>query len=263
MTPEEALRRYLLTLADDEIVIGYRDSEWTGVAPMVEEDLAFSSLAQDELGHARLLYTLVGELTGENADKLALLRDKDDYYHAQVLERRTAPKYSPDGQHLGGGDWTLAIVRRYLYDLFDDVRSESLVSSSYAPLAGAVNKIRREERYHLLHGKTWWRMLAKSDEGRARLEAAVQELWPGLLGLFEEVPGENVLLEEGVIARSSPELIQAWYARLEPRFKDCGLALPEGGEVLLGGRQGRHGEGWDELYQDMTMVIKLEPEGAW
>ncbi|HYU57528.1 MAG TPA: Phenylacetic acid catabolic protein, partial [Actinomycetota bacterium] len=46
----------LLALADDELIIGHRHSEWTGWAPHIEEDLAFSSIAQDEMAHARLLY---------------------------------------------------------------------------------------------------------------------------------------------------------------------------------------------------------------
>ncbi|MDQ3458574.1 MAG: phenylacetate-CoA oxygenase subunit PaaC [Deinococcota bacterium] len=265
MSPDlkKALRRYLLTVADDEIVIGYRDSEWTGVAPMVEEDLAFSSLAQDELGHARLLYTLVGGLSGEDPDRLALQRDKTGYYHAQVLEMRTAPKYQPDGNHLADGDWTSAIVRRYLYDLFDDLRSESLAASSYAPLAGAVRKVRREERYHLKHGETWWRTLAGNPETRARLEAAVQSLWPGLLGLFEAPAGEGPLLEAGLLEASSDELLERWRARLTPLFGAHGLTVPAGAEAQTGGRRGRHGPDWDELYEDMTMVVRLEPEGRW
>ncbi len=50
---------FLLELADDELVLGWRDSEWTGIAPFLEEDVAFSSIAQSEIGHARALYELV------------------------------------------------------------------------------------------------------------------------------------------------------------------------------------------------------------
>ena len=48
----------LLELADDELILGWRDSEWTGIAPFLEEDVAFSSIAQNEIGHARALYEL-------------------------------------------------------------------------------------------------------------------------------------------------------------------------------------------------------------
>ena len=190
-----ALGRYLLTIADDELILGYRDSEWTGIAPLVEEDVAFSSLAQDEIGHARLYYMLAADLLATDADELALGREPDDYYHATVLETRTTPKYDASGAHRGGGDWARAVARRFLYDLFDDLRTEALLRSSYAPLAGAVQKIRREEQYHLRHGVAWWRALASADgEARVRLEGALVALWPGLLGLFEDAPGEDLLV---------------------------------------------------------------------
>ena len=275
MNPElkATYARYLLTLADDEIVIGYRDSEWTGVAPVIEEDVAFSSLAQDEIGHARLYYTLAGKLLDQDPDHLALLRPKEAYYHARLLEDRTTPKYDPSGNHQGGGDWARAIARRFLYDLFDDLRVEGLLASKDPELAGAAEKIRREERYHLRHGEAWWRTLAEgSVEARARLEGALEAMWPDLMGLFEPVPGEEILVEAGLVSRPTNALLEAWLDRVSPYFEAHALPFP--GEVTdqgwklsvearTGGRQGQHGPGWDELYEEMTMVRRLEPEGAW
>ena len=275
MSPElkEAYARYLLTLADDEIVIGYRDSEWTGVAPVIEEDVAFSSLAQDEIGHARLYYTLAGQRLGKDPDHLALLRPKEGYYHARLLEDRTTPKYDPGGDHQGGGDWAKAVARRFLYDLFDDLRVEGLLSSADPELAGAAEKIRREEKYHLRHGEAWWRTLAMgSVEARERLEAALEAIWPDLLGLFEPAPGEEALVEAGLIARTTDALLDPWLERIYPYFEAHALPFPGekagaewrlGVEARTGGRQGIHGPGWDELYEEMTMVRRLEPEGTW
>ena len=275
MKPEvqHALKRYLLTVADDEIVIGYRDSEWTGIAPIVEEDIAFSSLAQDEIGHARLYYTLVAELTGKDADHLALLREKDAYYHAQLLEQRATPKYHPSGDHEGGGDWAFAVARRFLYDLFDDLRIQDHTTSSYAPLAGAARKIQREERYHLKHGEVWWETLATGSlEARERLERALERMWPDLLGLFEAAPGEDLLVAEGILPRTTANLLEPWLERAWPYFDRYSLPFPgnrgaQGWELSIqaaqGGRQGRHGPGWDELYEEMTMVRRIEPEGVW
>lgn len=268
-----ALGRYLLTLADDELILGYRDSEWTGIAPLVEEDVAFSSLAQDEIGHARLYYTLAADLLEADADHLALARESGDYYHATVLETRTTPKYEASGAHRGGGDWARAVVRRFLYDLFDDLRTAGLVNSGYAPLAGAVQKIRREEQYHLRHGAAWWRTLASAKgEARARLGRALVELWPGLLGLFEDAPGEDLLVAEGLLPRRTAVLRDAWLERVQDHCAAVGLPIPAertpaGWSIAVppdvGGRQGRHGPAWAELYDDMTMVRRLEPEGVW
>lgn len=260
-----ALGRYLTTLADDELVIGYRDSEWTAAAPMVEEDVAFSSLAQDEIGHARLFYTLAGELLGEDPDRLALLRPANRYWHARILEEPAAPRYEPSGDHRGGGSWAKAVVRRYCYDLFDDLRTELMLAVRYRPLAGAIQKIRREEQYHLRHGAAWFEMLANgSDDSHGRLRAALSECWPGLLGLFEPPEGESELITAGVVPDSWDALRDRWSAVVGDRCQAYGLRMPEGViQPLSGGRQGEHGPGWDELYHDMTMVRRLEPDVAW
>lgn len=275
MTPElqQALTRYLLTIGDDELVSGSRDSEWTGVAPMVEEDVAFSSLAQDEIGHARLCYLLAAELSGDDADTLAFLRPRDQYYHARVLEDRTTPIYDPEGSHQGHADWARAVARRFLYDLFDDLRVASLITSSYEPLAGAMKKVQREERYHLWHGEAWWQTLASSSpESHARLEESLHQLWPGLLGLFEEAPGERLLQDAAILPTRTSQLLAPWLERVQFYCEAYNLPFPAhkvdgqwqlDGEALQGGRQGQHGPGWDDLYAEMMMVRSMEPEGIW
>ncbi len=78
------MNELLLGLADDELVIGWRDSEWTGIAPVLEEDVAFSSIAQNEIGHARAVY----ELLTDDADALAFDRALDEYRCAPLVELR-------------------------------------------------------------------------------------------------------------------------------------------------------------------------------
>ena len=140
LATRNALSLLLLAMADDEFVIGFSDSEWTGIAPMLEEDVAMSSLAQDELGHAQALYRLLAEVVddGRDADAIAYDRPVEGYYHARLLDH---PR----------GDWADTIARRYLYDTADGIRLDALAQSSYAPLRELVAKIRREERYHLMH----------------------------------------------------------------------------------------------------------------
>ncbi|HEX2025724.1 MAG TPA: Phenylacetic acid catabolic protein, partial [Actinomycetota bacterium] len=98
----------LLSLADDELVLGHRHSEWTGWAPYLEEDLAFSSIGQDEIGHARLLYEIAEPLAGRDPDALALGRTPEEYRHAILCERPNR-------------EWGYTIARQYLYDTADDV----------------------------------------------------------------------------------------------------------------------------------------------
>lgn len=270
---QAALKRYLLTVADDELALGMRDAEWTGIAPIIEEDVAFSSLAQDELGHARLAYMLVAEMEDSDADFLAYLRPKNEYYHARLLEARLTVMYDPKGHHTGEVQWAKAIVRRFLYDLFDNLRTESLLTSSYTPIANAFQKVYREEKYHLWHGETWWKTLSTSSAtARTQLEEALTALWPDVLGLFEEAPGEALLQAEGIIASRTSQLLNPWLEHIQPLFAQYNLPFPASKvdnrwqlhvQPAYGGRQGQHGAGWDELYTEMTMVRQLEPEGVW
>ena len=147
--PVAGLDELLLAMADDEFVIGFSDSEWTGIAPMLEEDVAMSSLSQDELGHAAALYALLGGVTGQDPDAIAYDREPGAYRHARLLDQ-------------GRGDWAMTIARRYLYETADSVRLEALADSSWQPLADLVGKLRREERYHLMHVGAWLERLAST-----------------------------------------------------------------------------------------------------
>jgi ring-1,2-phenylacetyl-CoA epoxidase subunit PaaC len=151
----------LLGLADDELVIGWRDSEWTGIAPLLEEDVAFSSIAQNEIGHARAVY----ERLADDADALAFDRRLDDYRCAPLVELRLL-------------DWANAIARRWLYEVADEIRITALMDD--ADFGGLAAKINREEAYHRMHAEMWRERLR--DEPRFR--AAVTELWPYALGVL-------------------------------------------------------------------------------
>jgi ring-1,2-phenylacetyl-CoA epoxidase subunit PaaC len=153
----------LLGLADDELVIGWRDSEWTGIAPLLEEDVAFSSIAQNEIGHARAAY----QLLAEDADALAFDRQPGDYRCAPLVELRLL-------------DWAHTIARRWLYEVADEIRIATLMDDGDPAVAGLAAKINREEAYHRLHAELWRERLADTPQFRA----AVEELWPYALGVL-------------------------------------------------------------------------------
>jgi len=159
----------LLELADDELILGWRDSEWTGIAPFLEEDVAFSSIAQNEIGHARALYQLAATELETDADALAFDRAPAEYRCAPLVQRRLVP------------DWARTIARHVLYETADAIRIGQLLEHEDAELAGIAAKIEREEVYHRLHAEMWLARLR--DE--ARYADAVEELWPFALGVLE------------------------------------------------------------------------------
>jgi ring-1,2-phenylacetyl-CoA epoxidase subunit PaaC len=163
----------LLDLADDELVLGWRNSEWTGIAPFLEEDVAFSSIAQNEIGHARALYELAARDLGTTADELAFDRAPEEYRCAPFVELRFVP------------DWGRTIARHYLYESADAVRIESLKNSDDGDIAGLTAKIDREETYHRMHAQMWAERMRETEETSSRFEQALDELWPYALGVLE------------------------------------------------------------------------------
>jgi ring-1,2-phenylacetyl-CoA epoxidase subunit PaaC len=158
----------LLQIADDELILGWRDSEWTGIAPSLEEDVAFSSIAQNEIGHARALYELAARDLGTTADELAFDRSPEEYRSAPLVELRRL-------------DWARTIARHWLYETADEIRLGALKSSDDAEVAGLAAKMDREEVYHRMHAEMW----AERLRGEPRFEAAADELWPYALGVLE------------------------------------------------------------------------------
>lgn len=251
-TYRKALVDLLFQLADDDLFIGHRDSEWLGLAPGIEEDVAFSSVAQDEVGHGLYYLERLTELGEQEPNALAFTRQPDERRNAVLLERPN-------------GDWAYTIARHFFYDLFDDMRLEALSHSSYPPLAQAVAKIKREEYYHLLHFELWFtRLGVAGGEAQQRMEAAVDAIWPEIGGLFSLGVHEELLVKHGIIPIGSKELRQRWEERVRPVFDKAGLTWP--GEIpdsFLNGREGQHTEQCEELIQTMSEVYRLDPTAKW
>jgi len=214
----------LLGLADDELIRGWRNSEWTGIAPFLEEDVAFSSIAQNEIGHARALYELAARDLGTDADALAFDRPVDEYRSAPLVELRRL-------------EWARTIARHWLYETADAIRLEALQASDDPELAGIAAKMAREEVYHRIHAEMWVDRLLGSEEGRPRLDEALEELWPFALGVLD-----------GDLRRELVRRVEAKLDRAMP------VAEPVG--------RGRHEAELEELLAEMTMVRRSAPAGA-
>ncbi len=214
----------LLALADDELILGWRDSEWTGIAPFLEEDVAFSSIAQNEIGHARALYELAARELGTTADELAFDREPSEYRSAPLVELRRL-------------EWARTIARHWLYETADEIRLAALKASDDPEIAGLAAKIDREEVYHRMHAGMWIDRLLATDEGGSRLQEAVDELWPYALGVLDD------------------ELRGELRARVEDRLD---RALPEVDAVPRGAHEAELAELWEE----MTSVRRSAPPGA-
>ena len=245
----EALAELLLATADDEFVIGFWDSEWTGIAPMLEEDVATSSIAQDEIGHAKALYELLAEVTDDDADRIAYGRAPDAYRHAALLNHRR-------------GDWAFTVARRYLYETADAVRLGALAHSAYEPLALLAGKMRREETYHLLHAEVWLRRLADAPGDVAgRLADAIRTLWTDAQDVFAPLAGEEELVRSGMLPTPLRALHAEWQARVRPVLEPISGPLPAAAPSLDG--RERRSDAFVWLHGEFTSVARAEERATW
>jgi len=248
----EAVRTVLLCLADDELVAAERYTEWQVRAPTLESDIALSNIAQDELGHARLWYDLVQRFGYDETD-LIWEREPGDFRHSTLVELPFAE-----------GDWADAIVRSFLYDVAEDIRLHALEESSVVPIRDRVGKIRDEEEYHLEHAHNWLERLVAAEDGRKRVQAAVDRLYPHALGLFEPAGDVEAVVDGlGVRTRTLAEMREEWEARVTDTLEGIGVEVPEAEPAEPVGRDGEHTDQWPQLHDEMTGTYReLERDSA-
>ncbi|EMA50917.1 MULTISPECIES: 1,2-phenylacetyl-CoA epoxidase subunit PaaC [Halococcus] len=251
----EAIEALLYRLADDEFVIADRYTDWQVHAPTIESDIAIANIAQDELGHARLWYDLLEDF-GYTEPDLIWERDPDTFRHSTLCELPFAE-----------GDWADAIVRSYLYDEAEHLRLEALEDSSSPRIRDRIGKVTSEEDYHREHAENWLRRLAGGDEGRERVQDAVDRLFPHALSLFEPVGEiEDDIDDLGLRTRTLEDMRAEWIETVtdtltgigidveRPRVKDGRVAEEDLPEHV--GRDGDHTEHWRTHFDEITNTYR-------
>jgi ring-1,2-phenylacetyl-CoA epoxidase subunit PaaC len=240
----------LLALADDELMLGHRDGEWTGHAPLLEEDIALSNIAQDELGHSLVWYTLFQQLAAKEPDAMAFEREWNDYTCCRFV---TYPK----------GDFAYTIVRQYLFDEAEQVRLKAFTKSAYLPIKEVSAKILREEAYHLMHSQGLVERLGDAtEESHSRMQAAIDAAFPQALALFEKLEKEDELVTAGVFPGSN-ELQAEWLRRVVPVLTGATLTVLVDASPDYGGRRKNHSEHLKQLVDDLQAVYRIAPSAKW
>ncbi len=243
------LAHKLLALADDELILAHRNSEWTGHGPILEEDIAFTNIALDEMGHAATWHRLRQELTGEDVDTAVFFRDAPHYRNIQMVE-------------LPNGDWAFSMLRQYLFDMYEMVHLAQLATSSYRPLAEAAAKIRIEEIYHLRHTSAWvTRLGLGTAESHQRMQTALNTLWPYAHQLFVDMPEDEELGDMGTAVLPS-SLLGEWQHLTTTHLTQAGLTIPIDNTPPITDRT-HHTEHLTHLLAEMQSVARQYPEAKW
>ncbi|HUG39686.1 MAG TPA: Phenylacetic acid catabolic protein [Longimicrobiales bacterium] len=214
----EEIRDLILVLADSKRLLGYRYAEWMLGAPELESGIALSSMAQDEWGHARLLYALLKD--SEDVELLEHGREAGEYRNIEVLDAPT-------------DSWGDAVVLMALVDMALSVQFEALRTSSHEPLRQRVEKVLEEERFHAAHGAAWFRRMARGTEASAAaLRSAVERVMDPVLRWFGRDEGRaGKLVAEGVVDSPPSSQRRRFLAAVAPLLEEIGLGEAYGGEA--------------------------------
>jgi ring-1,2-phenylacetyl-CoA epoxidase subunit PaaC len=248
------LMQLLLSIADDKLLLGTRNSDWTGLGPILEEDIAFSHLAQDEIAHAQAFYELAAELSSRKADDIAMGRPPREFRSAAIVE-------VPDEF-----DWATALARKLFCDHFDLLRLERMAKSEWKPLRDLASRIADEERVHVVHTDNWVMRLGRGGtEARQRMQKAIDALAPIAATLFEPFDGLKSLVDAKIYPGSDFTMYDDWLRQITSVLDQAGLHanIVVGEPDDKGGRRGVHTEHLKPLLDEMCEVYRSDPGAAW
>ncbi|GAC1304590.1 MAG: phenylacetate-CoA oxygenase subunit PaaC [Vulcanimicrobiaceae bacterium] len=238
-----ALATYALRFGDNALVLGQRLAAWTGHAPVLEEDLALTNVALDLIGQARhwLAYAGRCEGLGRDEDALAYFRDQHEFVNVLLVERPN-------------GDFAATMARQFFFDRFHLLALRALATSGDGQIAGIAGKAAKEVAYHAERSADWLVRLGDgTDVSHARMQAAVDDLWPytGELFLGDDIDRE--MAERG-IGFDPASLRDAWHADVALACESATLVLPAATFAHTGGKRGRHSEHLSYLLAEMQAV---------
>jgi len=247
-----AVKDLLFKMADDQLILGHRSSEWIGFGPLLEEDIAFASKAQDKVGQSLAIYTLLETLGESDPDTTAFSRSAENFHNSTFVE-------------LPNGEFDFSIMRHFLFDNAEYIRFELLSHSTYEPLRNLAKKLKGEVQYHILHANEWIKQLANSNtETISRMQTALDYAVPFALGIFEKSKFEAEIMSEGIF-QGEEELQNLWQDKINKEIKATELILPSLASIEpeYGGRYGIHTAHLQPLLTEMGEVIQSDPNAEW
>ncbi len=253
MDPQAALFQFALRMGDSCLVLGHRVSEWCGHAPVIEEDIALANTALDLIGQTQMWLGLAGEVegAGRSADDLAFLRDAWDFRNLLLTE-------------MPNGDFGQTIMRQFLFDAWHVAALKALADSADDRVAAIAAKAGKEAAYHLERSSDTVIALGDgTDESHARMQAALDYLWPYAGEAFIGDDGDTMLAGAG-IAPDPASLRPAFDATLAQVTEAATLQLPGNPFAHRGGRNGTmHTEYLGHILTQMQWLQRAYPGASW
>jgi ring-1,2-phenylacetyl-CoA epoxidase subunit PaaC len=257
---------YALHLADNALLLGQRNSEWTGHGPVLEQDIAITNISLDYLGQATNFYQYAADLYNKfteeekkavdfyiprlwktynrelQEDDLAFLRDEHQFLNALITE---LPK----------GDWAQTVLRQFFFSAFQFYFYRQLEQHNDTQLAAIAEKSIKETAYHLRWSGEWVIRLGDgTDESNERIKKALSDVWPFTGELFIPASYESI---------DTASLKKDWLQKTETVFAEATLEIPKQTWMQSGGKQGKHTEHMGFLLAEMQHLQRAYPNSTW
>jgi len=238
------LFQYTLHLADNALILGHRNSEWTGHGPILEQDIALSNIALDLLGQARNFYQYAAQLAGNNQteDTLAYLRDSHEFRNCLLVEQPNS-------------HWGTTILRQFFFSAYQFYFYNQLQQSKDETLAAIAEKALKEVTYHTRWSAEWVIRLGDgTEESHSNMQQAVDDLWKFTGELFIPADYGDVDLIP---------LKPLWEEKVNGVLSEATLTIPQKTWMQTGGKQGRHTEHLGYILAEMQYLQRAYPNSEW
>lgn len=249
---QAALFDWLLRTGDNALILGHRVSEWCGHAPALEEDIALANTALDLIGQTQFWLGLAAEVEGKgkSADDLAYLRDASAFRNLLMVERPN-------------GDFGQTLMRQFLFDAFHMELMRALAASSDPRIVEIAEKAAKEVAYHLERSADLVVRLGDGTaESHARMQAALDDIWPYTGEMFSDDAHDQALSDAGIAPLPS-SLKAAWDRTVRFVLTEATLTTPEPGWQHKGGKSGVHTEHLGFILAEMQFLQRAYPGASW
>lgn len=259
-----SLINYSLHLADNALILGHRNSEWTGHGPILEQDIAISNIALDLIGQARNFYQYAAELLNSTSpqlhnspteDTLAFHRDVIDYKNCLIAEQPN-------------GDWGKTILRQFFFSAYQFYLYEQLQYSKDQQLAAIAEKGLKEVTYHLKWSSEWVIRLGDgTDESHSRIRKSLIDLWQYTGELTSPSTYEAQLIDEKICPDFNT-IKTKWDQKVIEVLSEANLSSYLNAELKdtwmqKGGKDGNHSEHLGFLLAEMQFLQRAYPGAEW
>lgn len=248
----ENLYNYILSIADNSLILGQQLGVLTGHGPSLETDIACTNISLDLFGQVRSYFQYAAKIAGDGRteDDIAMLRKERDYKNVLLVEQPNT-------------NFAYTIGRQFLFDVYHLAFLTELEKSKDLNLSAIAKKSIKEVRYHERFSTDWVKRLGDgTEESREKMQEAINDLWRYTEELFHQTKTDETIIKEGIGVEVSA-LKNAYYTKVSDILEDATLKIPESKYFQKGGKEGVHTEHMGYILAELQYMQRAYPNMEW